>query len=193
MRRCRSWYRIRRLLHRHLPLPPGPLSDSLALWLKGRLLAENGCLDRLAVAHGTRREEAAALGRALGAVGPPASQPPVPGHGLPRGPAGLGTLVDAALAAAPTRSLRAGGPPHPGPGVLTRSPASVTQRPSPTPRPRTSRAGLHASHTAHLGTRPSARPVNPQPRHGTLGTRGPDGLWQPPISHTRSHTYTCQR
>ena len=41
MRRCRSWYRIRELLHNRLPLPPGPLADSLALWLQGMLLAEN--------------------------------------------------------------------------------------------------------------------------------------------------------
>ena len=48
MRRCRSWYRIRELLHSRLPLPPGPLADSLALWLQGMLLAGNGCLDRVA-------------------------------------------------------------------------------------------------------------------------------------------------
>ena len=47
MRQCRSWYRIRELLHSRLPLPPGPLADSLALWLQGRLLAGNGCLDRV--------------------------------------------------------------------------------------------------------------------------------------------------
>lgn len=41
MRRCRSWYRIHQLLHSHLPLPPGPLSDSLILWLQGTLLPEN--------------------------------------------------------------------------------------------------------------------------------------------------------
>ena len=33
MRRCWSWYRIRELLHSRLPLPPGLLADSLALWL----------------------------------------------------------------------------------------------------------------------------------------------------------------
>ena len=48
MRRYRSWYRIRELRHSRLPLPPGPLADSLALWLQGTLLAENGCLDRVA-------------------------------------------------------------------------------------------------------------------------------------------------
>ena len=50
MRRCRSWYRIQQLLHSRLPLPPGPLADSLALWLQGMLLAGNGCLDRVATA-----------------------------------------------------------------------------------------------------------------------------------------------
>ena len=35
-------------LHSRLPLPPGPLADNLALWLQGRLLAGNGCLDRVA-------------------------------------------------------------------------------------------------------------------------------------------------
>ncbi len=52
MRRCRSWYRIQQLLHSRLPLPPGPLTESLALWLQGLLLAENGCLDRVAAAWG---------------------------------------------------------------------------------------------------------------------------------------------
>jgi len=42
MRRCRSWYRIRQLLHTRLPLPPGPLRDSLALWLQGTLWVGRG-------------------------------------------------------------------------------------------------------------------------------------------------------
>ena len=50
MRRCRSWYRIHQLLQARLPRPPGPLADSLALWLQGMLLAENGCLDRVVAA-----------------------------------------------------------------------------------------------------------------------------------------------
>ncbi len=54
MRRCRSWYRIHQLLHTRLPLPPGPLADSLALWLQGTLRAENGCRDRVAAARAAR-------------------------------------------------------------------------------------------------------------------------------------------
>ncbi|MYB76146.1 MAG: hypothetical protein F4X83_03430 [Chloroflexi bacterium] len=94
----------------------------------------------LAVAHGTRREEAAALGRNPARLrSPPASQPPAPGHGLPRGPAGPGTLVDAALAAAPARSLRASDRPRPGPGTLTHSSASVAHNPRHRPRGHTPR------------------------------------------------------
>ena len=90
----------------------------------------------LAVAYGTRREEAAALGRpprtAAHAPGdrpgpgsaPPAPQPPASGHGLPGDPAGPGAVVDAGLAAAPARPLRAAGRPRPGPGALTRHPAT---------------------------------------------------------------------
>ena len=39
MRRCRSSYRIHQLLQARLPLPSGPLADSLTLWLPGTLLA----------------------------------------------------------------------------------------------------------------------------------------------------------
>ena len=66
------------------------------------------------------------------------------------------------------------------------------QPPSPAPRPRTPRAGLRVSDTAHPGARPSARPGNPQRRRDTLYTGGPDILWQPPGPHIRSQTYTCQ-
>lgn len=38
------------MLHTHLLLPPRPLQDSLALWLQGLLLSENGCLDRVVAA-----------------------------------------------------------------------------------------------------------------------------------------------
>ncbi len=65
MRRCRSWYRIRELLHTRLPLPPGPLQDSLALWLQGLLLAENGCLDRVAGALAARGGNVHTLRRRL--------------------------------------------------------------------------------------------------------------------------------
>lgn len=65
MRRCRSWYRIRQWLHTRLPLPPGPLPDSLALWLQGMLLAENGCLDRVAGALAARGGNVHTLRRRL--------------------------------------------------------------------------------------------------------------------------------
>ena len=65
MRRCRSWYRIRQLLHSRLPLPPGPLADSLALWLQGLLRAENGCLDRVATALAARGGNVHTLRRRL--------------------------------------------------------------------------------------------------------------------------------
>ena len=65
MRRCRSWYRIRELLHSRLPLPPGPMADSLALWLQGTLLAENGCLDRVAAALAARGGNVHTLRRRL--------------------------------------------------------------------------------------------------------------------------------
>ncbi len=65
MRRCRSWYRIHQLLHTRLPLPPGPLADSLALWLQGTLLAENGCLDRVAAALAARGGNVHTLRRRL--------------------------------------------------------------------------------------------------------------------------------
>ena len=65
MRRCRSWYRIRELLHSRLPLPAGPLADSLALWLQGTLLAENGCLDRVATALAARGGNVHTLRRRL--------------------------------------------------------------------------------------------------------------------------------
>ncbi len=65
MRRCRSWYRIHQLLHTHLPRPPGPLADSLALWLQGTLLAENGCLDRVAAARAARGGNVHTLRRRL--------------------------------------------------------------------------------------------------------------------------------
>ena len=65
MRRCRSWYRIQQLLHSRLPLPPGPLADSLALWLQGMLLAENGCLDRVATALAVRGGNVHTLRRRL--------------------------------------------------------------------------------------------------------------------------------
>ena len=47
MRRCRSWYRIHQLLRTRLPLSPGPLADSLALWLQGTLLVVDPHADRL--------------------------------------------------------------------------------------------------------------------------------------------------
>ena len=65
MRRCRSWYRIRQWLHSRLPLPPGPLADSLALWLQGMLLAGNGCLDRVAGALAARGGNVHTLRRRL--------------------------------------------------------------------------------------------------------------------------------
>ncbi len=65
MRRCRSWYRIHQLLHTRLPLPPGPRADSLALWLQGTLLAENGCLDRVAAALAARGRNVHTLRRRL--------------------------------------------------------------------------------------------------------------------------------
>ena len=65
MRRCRSWYRIHQLLQVHLPLSPGPLADSLALWLQGTLLAENGCLDRVAAALAARGGNVHTLRRRL--------------------------------------------------------------------------------------------------------------------------------
>ncbi len=65
MRRCRSWYRIHPLLHTRLPLPPGPLRDSLALWLQGTLLAGNGCLDRVAAALAARGGNVHTLRRRL--------------------------------------------------------------------------------------------------------------------------------
>ena len=65
MRRCRSWYRIRELLHSRLPLPPGPLADSLALWLQGMLPAENGCPGRVAAALAARGGNVHTLRRRL--------------------------------------------------------------------------------------------------------------------------------
>ena len=65
MRRCRSWYRIHQLLQARLPLSPGPLVDSLALWLQGTLLAENGCLDRVAAALAARGGNVHTLRRRL--------------------------------------------------------------------------------------------------------------------------------
>ena len=47
MRWCRSWYRIHQLLQARLPLTPGPLADSLALWLQGLLRQGAACLRRL--------------------------------------------------------------------------------------------------------------------------------------------------
>ncbi|MCY4519993.1 MAG: hypothetical protein OXC13_04345, partial [Caldilineaceae bacterium] len=53
------------MLHTHLPLPPGPLADSLALWLQGTLLAGNGCLDRVAAALAARGSNVHTLRRRL--------------------------------------------------------------------------------------------------------------------------------
>ena len=52
-------------LHARLPLPPGPLTDSLALWLQGTLLAENGCLDRVVAVLAARGGNAHTLRRRL--------------------------------------------------------------------------------------------------------------------------------
>lgn len=95
--------------------------------------------------------------------------------------------MDAALAATPARSLRAAGRPRPGPGTLTHSHASVAHNPGL--RPRVPRAGLRVSQTAPPGAWPSARPVNPQHRHGTPYTGRPEGLWQPPIPPIPGATY----
>ncbi|MCY4519468.1 MAG: hypothetical protein OXC13_01660 [Caldilineaceae bacterium] len=307
--------------HTRLPLPPGPLQDSLALWLQGTLLAGNGCLDRvaaalaarggnvhtlrrrlcdglkddadrqdawgadqeldvetclapllawvlswmvlhgpghaqpwvlltdatlyacrdwieqgfrglkragwqwqrtrrtdpvragrhwlvlvvatlLAVAYGTRREEAAALGRTPaqlrtppadrpGPVGPPTPQPPTPGDGLPGGPAGPGAVVDAGLAAAPARSLRAAGRPRSGPGALTQRSASDTQTRPPSPRGSSPRAGRHVPNAPTRALRPprNLRTRIPPPKARAAGERRSN---RSPVPHTRSHAYTCQ-
>ena len=65
MRRCRSWYRIHQLRHTRLPRPPGPLADSLALWLQGTLRAGNGCRDRVAGARAARGGNVHTLRRRL--------------------------------------------------------------------------------------------------------------------------------
>ena len=108
-------------------------------------------------------------GHRPGRDGPPSPQPPAPGPGLPGSPAGPGTVVDAGLAAAPARALRA----RLGPGTLTRSPASDTQTQPPSPRgpPRNLRTRIPP---------PKARAAGE--RHANL----------PSIPHTRSHTYACQ-
>ena len=53
------------MLYARLPLPPGPLTDSLALWLQGMLLSENGCLDRVAAALAARGGNVHTLRRRL--------------------------------------------------------------------------------------------------------------------------------
>ena len=188
MRRCRSWYRMRELLYSRLPLPPGPLADSLALWLQGTLLAGNGCLDRVATAlaagggkcpHAAPPAVRRAEGRcgAAGGLGadqeldvetcfaplrawvlswmvPPGAEalpPPLvmavdPTHQADR-------LVDAALAAAPARPLRAAGRPRPVPGSLTHSlgpPSVATARCTPAVRTAGGRRRPPISGAAHI-------------------------------------------
>ena len=67
MRRCRSCVQDPRVAAQpSAKLPAGPLADSLALWLTGHaVLAENGCLDRVAAVLAARGGNVHTLRRRL--------------------------------------------------------------------------------------------------------------------------------